>query len=177
METKQTVHPFTARLLAESPVYEEFPILEGQPPRREKLPRLAERKTKSKMWSVLKENIGKELSKIAIPVIFNEPISMLQRCAENVEYHELIRKANTIDDPQLRLGYVFASMVILHSNTINRVNKPFNPMLGETYEYIENDMKMIVEQVSHHPPVAAFHADCDDFVLQGLLNRQFSAEI
>lgn len=171
METKQTVHPFTSRLLAENPTFQEFPVLEGQPAHREKLPHLVERNTKSKIWSVLKENIGKELSKIAVPVIFNEPISMLQRCAENVEYQDLIRKANTVEDPQLRLGYVFASMVILHSNTINRVNKPFNPLLGETYEYVDKDLKMIVEQVSHHPPVAAFHADCDDFVLQGLLKR------
>ena len=171
METKHPAHPFTSRLLTENPVYTEFPVPEGLPPSRTQLPRLIERNTKSKIWSVLKENIGKELSKIAVPVIFNEPISMLQRCAENVEYHDLIRKANATDDPQLRLGYVFASLVILHSNTINRVNKPFNPLLGETYEYIENDLKMIVEQVSHHPPVAAFHADCDDFILQGFLNR------
>ena len=171
METKQSVHPFTSRLLAENAAFQEFPVLENQPARRERLPRLIERNTKSKVWSVLKENIGKELSKIAVPVIFNEPISMLQRCAENIEYHDLIRKANGAEDPQLRLGYVFAAIVILHSNTINRVNKPFNPLLGETYEYLEGDLKMVIEQVSHHPPVAAFHADCDDFVLQGALKR------
>lgn len=32
------------------------------------------------VWSFLKSAIGKDLSKITLPVIFNEPLSMLQRC-------------------------------------------------------------------------------------------------
>lgn len=31
------------------------------------------------LWSILKNCIGKDLSKIALPVNFNEPLSMLQR--------------------------------------------------------------------------------------------------
>lgn len=34
------------------------------------------------IWSVLKNCIGKELSKITMPVIFNEPLSFLERMAE-----------------------------------------------------------------------------------------------
>jgi len=33
--------------------------------------------------------------------------------------------------------------------------KPFNPLLGETYELVNEDIECISEQVSHHPPVAA----------------------
>lgn len=29
------------------------------------------------LWSILKNNMGKDLSKIALPVFFNEPLSML----------------------------------------------------------------------------------------------------
>ncbi|KAF1390129.1 hypothetical protein PFLUV_G00054900 [Perca fluviatilis] len=41
-----------------------------------------------------------------------------------------------------------------------RTGKPFNPLLGETYELIREDegYRLISEQVSHHPPVSAFHA-------------------
>ena len=38
-----------------------------------------------------------------------------------------------------------------------RTKKPFNPMLGETYELVTEDFKFISEQVSHHPPVSACH--------------------
>ena len=33
--------------------------------------------------------------------------------------------------------------------------KPFNPLLGETYEFVNDDMEYLAEQVSHHPPITA----------------------
>ena len=38
----------------------------------------------------------------------------------------------------------------------NRFKKPFNPILGETYEFVANNSRFIAEQVSHHPPITAF---------------------
>ncbi|MCP6116835.1 oxysterol-binding protein, partial [Klebsiella pneumoniae] len=38
------------------------------------------------LWSIMKNCIGKELSKIPIPVNFSEPLSMLQRLTEDYEY-------------------------------------------------------------------------------------------
>ena len=45
--------------------------------------------------------------------------------------------------------------------TIGRVAKPFNPLLGETYEYARPDrgFRFFIEQVSHHPPVGAAYAE------------------
>jgi len=43
-----------------------------------------------------------------------------------------------------------------------RTGKPFNPLLGETYECDRSDdlgWKCITEQVSHHPPMAAQHCE------------------
>lgn len=40
------------------------------------------------LWSVLKNSIGKDLTKISFPVYFNEPTSMLQRMAEDMEFSE-----------------------------------------------------------------------------------------
>ena len=48
------------------------------------------------VWSFLKSAIGKDLSKITLPVLFNEPLSMLQRFAEDVEYIELLTVAARI---------------------------------------------------------------------------------
>ena len=35
--------------------------------------------------------------------------------------------------------------------------KPFNPLLGETYEWITDDFQYLSEKVSHHPPVCAVY--------------------
>ena len=35
--------------------------------------------------------------------------------------------------------------------------KPFNPLLGETYELKGPTFEFLAEQVSHHPPITATH--------------------
>jgi len=35
----------------------------------------------------------------------------------------------------------------------NRQSKPFNPLLGETYELVTDDFHFFSEMVSHHPPI------------------------
>lgn len=55
------------------------------------------------LWSILKHCIGKELSKIAMPVAFNEPLSFLQRITENGEYAHLLEAADECDDPIERM--------------------------------------------------------------------------
>lgn len=49
------------------------------------------------------------------------------------------------------------------SATINRVKKPFNPILGETYEFACPKFKYISEQVSHHPPISVGYAENEHF--------------
>lgn len=58
------------------------------------------------IWSVLKNCIGKELSKITMPVIFNEPLSFLQRMVEYMEYAYLLRKASEQTDPVDRMKVI-----------------------------------------------------------------------
>uniref|UniRef100_A0A8C5S7Y9 Oxysterol-binding protein n=1 Tax=Laticauda laticaudata TaxID=8630 RepID=A0A8C5S7Y9_LATLA len=45
-------------------------------------------------------------------------------------------------------------------------SKPFNPLLGETYECIREDkgFRFFSEQVSHHPPISACHCESKNFV-------------
>lgn len=51
-----------------------------------------------------------------------------------------------------------------------RLGKPFNPLLGETYEYQNADFRIVCEQVSHHPPVSSFHADSPNFKFYGAIH-------
>ena len=82
----------------------------------------------------MKNCIGKELTKIPMPVNFNEPLSMLQRLSEDFEYAELLHKAAKISDSCNQLIYIAAFCVSSYAATSNRVGKPFNPLLGETFE-------------------------------------------
>uniref|UniRef100_A0A672JYK6 Oxysterol-binding protein n=1 Tax=Sinocyclocheilus grahami TaxID=75366 RepID=A0A672JYK6_SINGR len=123
------------------------------------------------IWSILRKCIGMELSKITMPVIFNEPLSFLQRLTEYMEHTYLIHQANTSDDSIERMKCVAAFAVSAVASQWERTGKPFNPLLGETYELVRDDLgfRLISEQVSHHPPISAFHAEGlqKDFVFHG----------
>uniref|UniRef100_A0A671UK83 Oxysterol-binding protein n=1 Tax=Sparus aurata TaxID=8175 RepID=A0A671UK83_SPAAU len=123
------------------------------------------------IWSILRNCIGMELSKITMPVIFNEPLSFLQRLTEYMEHTYLIHRANTSSDSIERMKCVAAFAVSAVASQWERTGKPFNPLLGETYELVRDDLgfRLISEQVSHHPPVSAFHAEGleQDFVFHG----------
>uniref|UniRef100_A0A3B3B8Y1 Oxysterol-binding protein n=1 Tax=Oryzias melastigma TaxID=30732 RepID=A0A3B3B8Y1_ORYME len=113
------------------------------------------------LWSIMKNCIGKELSKIPMPVNFNEPLSMLQRLSEDLEYYELLDKAAKCHSSLEQMCYVAAFTVSSYSTTVHRTGKPFNPLLGETFELDrlrECGYRSLCEQVSHHPPAAAHHA-------------------
>lgn len=61
--------------------------------RRKKLPDPIEKEKGVSLWSMIKDNIGKDLTKICLPVYFNEPLSSLQKCYEDLEYSYLIDRA------------------------------------------------------------------------------------
>lgn len=53
--------------------------------------------------TILYNNIGKDLSRVSMPVALNEPLSLLQRVSEELEYSELLDIASRIDDPYQRM--------------------------------------------------------------------------
>uniref|UniRef100_A0A672FV45 Oxysterol-binding protein n=1 Tax=Salarias fasciatus TaxID=181472 RepID=A0A672FV45_SALFA len=118
------------------------------------------------LWNILRNNIGKDLSKVAMPVQLNEPLNALQRLCEELEYSDLLDMANQTQDPYQRMVYVATFAISAYMSTYHRAGcKPFNPVLGETYECDRPDkgFRFIAEQVSHHPPVSACHADSRNF--------------
>jgi hypothetical protein len=55
------------------------------------------------------------------------------------------------------LAYLGLLMSINHTNIERFLSKPFNPLLGETFEFVNpGHYKYIAEQVSHHPPITAY---------------------
>ncbi|GLG95172.1 Oxysterol-binding protein-related protein 6, partial [Gryllus bimaculatus] len=119
------------------------------------------------LWNLLCKNIGKDLSQVSMPVALNEPLNMLQRMCEELEYSELLDKASELEDSYERMVYIAAFAVSSYGSSYFRAgSKPFNPLLGETYECIREDkgFRFIAEQVSHHPPVSVCYAESRNFI-------------
>ncbi|KAI3716740.1 hypothetical protein L1987_67838 [Smallanthus sonchifolius] len=132
--------------------------------RRKKLPDPAEKEKGVSLWSMIKDNVGKDLTRVCLPVYFNEPISSLQKCFEDLEYSYLLDRAyqhGKEGNSLQRLLNVAAFAVSGYASSEGRHCKPFNPLLGETYEadYPEKGVRFFSEKVSHHPTLIACHCE------------------
>uniref|UniRef100_A0A6Q2XM66 Oxysterol-binding protein n=1 Tax=Esox lucius TaxID=8010 RepID=A0A6Q2XM66_ESOLU len=135
--------------------------------RRARLPSPSPNTSNISLWNILRNNIGKDLSKVAMPVELNEPLNTLQRLCEELEYSELLDRAANTQDPFERMVYIATFAVSGYASSYHRSGgKPFNPVLGETYECDRPDkgFRFVAEQVSHHPPISACHADSKNFI-------------
>lgn len=132
--------------------------------RRKKLPDPIEKEKGVSLWSMIKDNIGKDLTRVCLPVYFNEPISSLQKCFEDLEYSHLLDQAyehGKAGNSLMRILKVAAFAVSGYASSEGRHCKPFNPLLGETYEadYPEKGIRFFSEKVSHHPTLIACHCE------------------
>ena len=141
---------------------------------RDRLPVRNDERPSMSLWSILKNNIGKDLTKISFPVAFNEPTSMLQRMSEDLEFSECLDAAALQSESTRRILYVAAFAMSNYSSTINRIAKPFNPLLGETFEYVRPDRqyRYISEQVSHHPPISACFCESPSWEYMGCVDAK-----
>lgn len=71
--------------------------------RRSCLPSASPNNSTISLWNILRNNIGKDLSKVAMPVHLNEPLNTLQRHCEELEYSELLDRAADTQDPFERM--------------------------------------------------------------------------
>uniref|UniRef100_A0A8B9FBU6 Oxysterol-binding protein n=1 Tax=Amazona collaria TaxID=241587 RepID=A0A8B9FBU6_9PSIT len=162
---------------AEPPTGAEGPGVPAEPPpvelpgpdprRRSRLPAPPAPSGDVSLWGLLRSSVGKDLSRVALPVQLNEPLNTLQRLCEELEYSALLDRASRARDPRQRMVYVAAFAVSAYASTYYRAgSKPFNPVLGETYECVRPDrgFRFISEQVCHHPPISACHAESDNFI-------------
>jgi len=116
---------------------------------------------------------GKDLVSVSLPVYIFEGRSFLQRLPDLWAFHRILTEAADQTDPVERfvriLGFGISG---LHQMCVQK--KPFNPILGETFEAsfphetdTQKDIKLFVEQTSHHPPITAYDAEGQNFRLHG----------
>lgn len=127
--------------------------------------------TPPSILAFVRKNIGKDLSSIPMPVSMNEPLTILQKFAETFEYSELLNntlEADFQDESGERILRI-ASFAVSYLSSLREkernTRKPFNPLLGETYELAREDLglRLISEKVSHRPPVFAMHAEAENW--------------
>jgi len=120
----------------------------------------------SALWKIIGSNLGGDVLRIGVslPSWMYEPLSSLQRQAEMVEYGHILTKASKCADPLNRMAHVVGFAVSGYSAT-KRVKPTFNPLLGETFEYVDkqSNTKFFTEQVSHHPPISALHVEGEGY--------------
>lgn len=103
----------------------------------------------------------RERTLLLLQVNFSEPLSMLQRLTEEFEYSDCLDCASDCADEFEEMAYVAAFTVSAYANTTLRTGKPFNPLLGETFECDRWDdlgWKCIAEQVSVLVLLSSFFA-------------------
>jgi hypothetical protein len=96
---------------------------------------------------------GRDLVSVSLPVKLFETRSFLQRLASGWRYTPFfLNRAAEISDPLERFKLVIAFALASLSLQVTE-KKPFNPIIGETFQAnFEDGTEIFLEQTSHHPP-------------------------
>ncbi|XP_038620490.1 oxysterol-binding protein-related protein 5 isoform X2 [Tachyglossus aculeatus] len=119
---------------------------------------------KGLMWALLKQlRPGMDLSRVVLPTFVLEPRSFLNKLSDYYYHADLLSRAAQEEDHYRRLKHVLRWYLSGFYKKPKGIKKPYNPILGETFRcrwyhpQTNSHTFYIAEQVSHHPPVSAFH--------------------
>lgn len=77
-------------------------------------------------------------------------------------FPRFIHDAVNATDPVEQIKYVTMSYLFVNSCFPN-VEKPFNPILGETFQGLLGGIPIYLEQTFHHPPISTVFMKTADF--------------
>jgi len=128
--------------------------------------------------------VGVDLSKMPLPTWFLQKRSILEAYSDFFRHTDEFIKISKATSPEARMLQCFRWFIIGFKDHFYKLThiakKPFNSILGETFnaEFVvdsncneknvnspwpwtsTNNVTFFAEQVSHHPPVSAFYAEC-----------------
>ncbi|KAA8522705.1 hypothetical protein F0562_009133 [Nyssa sinensis] len=102
---------------------------------------------------------GSDLTRFQLPPLFNIPKSQLQCYGESVYCvsDDILGRCASGESSLERFTSVVAWNISILRPLMFGV-APYNPILGETHHVSRGTLNVLLEQVSHHPPVSALHA-------------------
>ncbi|KAM3139836.1 hypothetical protein pb186bvf_008078 [Paramecium bursaria] len=99
---------------------------------------------------------GKNIISVSLPVRIFEARSMIERVCDWWGFHPIYLELAANSDPIERFKLVI-TMVLAGLYNGARQKKPFNPILGETFQGTWQDgTEIYIEHTSHHPPISHF---------------------
>ncbi|XP_015719677.1 oxysterol-binding protein-related protein 5 isoform X6 [Coturnix japonica] len=118
---------------------------------------------------------GMDLSRVVLPTFILEPRSFLNKLSDYYYHADLLSQAALEDDPYSRMKQVLRWYLSGFYKKPKGIKKPYNPILGEIFRccwfhpQTNSHTFYVAEQVSHHPPVSAFHVSNrkDGFCVSG----------
>ena len=116
---------------------------------------------------LIKNLIGKDITKVSLPAHLNQPLSSLIKQEEFLAYKSALDQASKEQNSMVRLGLTLAAMFLDFNGFDAKRKKPINPLLGETHEMFWEDVRVISEQVSHHPPISAVFVESQFYTAEG----------
>lgn len=117
----------------------------------------AQRRVMGYLLKKLGSNIiqGKSIMNISMPVDIFDKTSFLERIAYSFTNAPLfLEKAAQSNDLLFQMKMCSGFLISLLHMSLNQ-EKPFNPILGETFQGRINGSPIYLEQISHHPPISA----------------------
>ena len=118
---------------------------------------------------------GKSIMSISMPIDIFDTESFLERIAFSFTHMPLfLEKAAKTTDILQQMNYICAGFMTTMHMTLDQI-KPFNPILGETFQGWIKGCPIYLEQISHHPPISAFQLYGNGYILQG--NFEVVAEL
>lgn len=164
--------PFRSRDEDTEELQDLYPLSEIQeePKRRKTIPMAVS--TPPNLLTIIRKNVGKDLSNVVMPVTANEPLTFLQRFNELFEHVDMISTGLTFPAKSAeRIMYIATYAAVFNASAKAKersTRKPFNPLLGETYELVRKGQgfRAITEKVSHRPLIVAMQAESADWTFQ-----------
>lgn len=110
---------------------------------------------------------GKSVMTMSLPVEIFDRRSMLDLIANSLGFlpHFLGKAAAAKDEVEQMKLVVCAFMFV--SATAPNIEKPFNPILGETFQGTLGGVPIVLEQISHHPPISSVFVRTDHYEVSG----------
>lgn len=118
---------------------------------------------------------GKSIMNISMPIDIFDTTSFLERIAYSFTNIPIfLEKAAKTTDIIQQMNYVCAAFISTLHMSLDQI-KPFNPILGETFQAWIKGSPLYLEQICHHPPISAFQLYGNGYILQG--NFEVVAEL